>query len=99
MFLIPLTLQNILEIRDARERVSLSQQNFFEDGQHLVDEEACEAFELTLPDDGNFSLAMFFKDGATANVIESVSDSALEFSCSKCTSVGRSVSNSLMITF
>ena len=79
MFLIPLTLQNILEIRDARDRVSLSQQNFFEDGQHLVDEGTCEAFELTLPDNGNFNLALFFKDGATASIIEPVQNSALEF--------------------
>ena len=57
MFLIPLTLQNILEIRDARERVSLSQQIFFEDGQHLVDEEACEAYEAVYAADEAQSFA------------------------------------------
>lgn len=92
MFLIPLTLQNILEIRDARERVSLSQQISFEDGQHLIDEGVCDTFELTLPDSGNFNLGLFFKDGAKSNISEQSRESALEFSCSKCTVVGRSVS-------
>lgn len=92
MFLIPLTLQNILEIRDPRERVSLSQQTFFEDGQHLVDENTCEAFELNPPDNGHFNLELYFKDSAKASVSEAAHDSALQFSCSKCTAVGRSVS-------
>jgi superfamily II DNA or RNA helicase len=92
VFLIPLTLQNILEIRDARERVSLSQQNFFEDGQHLVDEETCEAFEMNLSESGIFNLELYFKDGANTCVSETVRESHLNFSCSKCTSVGRSVS-------
>lgn len=92
MFLIPITLQNILEMRDARERVSLSQQTFFEDGQHLIDEDACKSFELTRPSNASLSLALFFNDGATAKVIEPTRDASLEFSCSKCTAMGRAVS-------
>lgn len=92
MFLINLTLQNIAELHDARERVPLSQQDFFEDGQHLLDEGACESFEMSAGDRDSLNLALFFKGGAVVSVIEPAPDSALEFSCSKCTSLGRSVS-------
>ena len=92
-----MTLQNIFDLRDPVERVPLSQQIFFEDGETLIEEGNFEAFELLQTDDKLIDLNMFFaatqnKKKATVHIVEPDLQTGLQFSCSACESVGRAVS-------
>lgn len=103
MFLIPLTLQNISELRNPSERVSLAEQVPYEDALHLIEDGGFEDFELqNIPDDDRLQLQMFFSDLPTGKpvivqVIEQKATEAnpgsLQFSCSFCLNAGRQVTS------
>lgn len=94
MFLIPLSLQNIANLRDPSERVPLGERRPFEEGQLLIDEGAFDGFEHRTSPQSLLELRFFWKDpalrhGATVQVDEERLQGPLKFTCSVCEDDGR----------
>lgn len=94
MFLIPMSLQDIAQVRDPKDRVPLGERFPFEEASRLVEEGGFENFESLDRGDQGIALKLFFREGAhpkgvTVDVAEAHSAGPLSFSCSVCLEAGR----------
>lgn len=95
MFLAPLTLQNVAQLLDPREKVSLGEHTSFEEGLILVAEDSLEGYELLSAKDESLQLHLFLHDsdlqkGLTVKITEADYNGALDFQCSHCATNGDS---------
>lgn len=89
MFLVPLTLQNISQLRDPSDRVPLGERVAYEAGLSLVEAGCLEGHELQVENGGPLRLQMFIKGGnlqkgVSVRLIESEIDGTLDFRCEHC---------------
>lgn len=91
LFLTPLTLQNIAQLRDPSERVPLGERLPYEDALALIQDGA---FDRVQVERSPLSLRFLWKDWASKSeiavaVTEESPRGPLKFSCSTCTKAGR----------
>lgn len=94
MFLIPLSLYDISQLRDPSERVPLGERIPYEHALKLLEEGGFESFELFLSEDPQMHLRLFWYDGflkksVTVQIKEDKPRGPLAFSCSLCLEYGR----------
>jgi superfamily II DNA or RNA helicase len=86
VFPLPLTLQNISQLRDPRERVPLSEHVVYLEALKLIESGSFQSFEMAVPSVGNFNLQMLWEKTDELNrkvvQIQSRSRGPLQFSCS-----------------
>lgn len=92
MFLIPLTLQNVSQLKDPSERVPLGERVPYEEGLKLIESGAFEGYELKSVEPGVMNLIFFWLDPRkiTVRIVEEKPQGVLSFSCSQCLENGRS---------
>ena len=94
MFAIPMTLQNILELRDPSERVTADERVHYENALGLIERDGFESYQLQGNEDGLLNLQMFFTNlnggpQVKVRMIERATRGPLGFSCSLCLNAGR----------
>jgi hypothetical protein len=94
VFLIPLTLQNISQLRDPSERVPLGDREPYEQGMSLIQRGDFDGYELQAAENGAMELQMFWSGGVAGQRIqvfirEPEPQGLLAFSCSVCMVAGR----------
>ncbi|KYG62911.1 hypothetical protein AZI87_16730 [Bdellovibrio bacteriovorus] len=89
MFLTPLTLLQISQLRDSGERVPFSEREAYVDGLGLLEDQGLEGYELLSKDEEPLQLLLFFHDaqlnkGVKVRIEEMNYQGALNFSCEFC---------------
>ena len=89
MFLAPMTLQNIAQLRHPSERVPLGETIPFNEGTHLIEDGAFQRHEILATPLGFMQLKMFLHDpdyskGCTVLVSQTENDGSLNFDCDVC---------------
>lgn len=92
LFLIPMTLQNIAQLKDPSERVPLGERVPYEKALQLIESGAFEGAELKTLEPGITELKFFWNETrkATVRIVEEKPQGILNFSCSLCLENGRS---------
>lgn len=92
LFLIPMTLQNVSQLKDPSERVPLGERVPYEEGLKLIEGGAFEGYELKSVEPGVMNLMFFWLDPRkiTVRIVEEKPQGVLSFSCSHCLENGRS---------
>ena len=94
MFLIPMTLQDISQLRAPGERVPLEEARAYEKALLLIENDGFDGYELQSSEQKLLQLQMFFlestdKKGTAVRIGEEHSQKELNFSCSACLTAGR----------
>ncbi|MFZ3231217.1 MAG: DEAD/DEAH box helicase [Pseudobdellovibrio sp.] len=99
VLLIPLTLQNISELRNPNERVPLAEHVSYEDALSLIEDGGFDGYELQSSESSKLlQLKFFFKNAeskknAIVRIDEEKPHGPLSYSCSYCLNSGRQVSS------
>jgi hypothetical protein len=102
VFLIPMNLLNISQLRDPSERVPLGERVPYEEGLALIQRGDFDSFELTRSASGTaaggLNLQLFWAGGTpahkiTVQILEEKPQGSLAFSCSACMVAGRAATS------
>ncbi|MBC7372233.1 MAG: hypothetical protein H7326_11745, partial [Bdellovibrionaceae bacterium] len=98
MFLIPMSLQNISQLKDPSERVPLGERIPYEEGMALIQRGDFEGFELNKTEQGLMQLQMLWTGigvhgKITVKIFEDKQYGPLNFSCSVCMVAGRNAAS------
>lgn len=89
MFVAPMTLLNVSQLRNPSERVPLGERYPYEDAMALIEDGAFEGYELLSTGPSLLQLKIFWNDksaskGVLVNVTESAQNGPLHFRCEHC---------------